>query len=404
MRVVVIGRRLRRAWPPPSRCRSGATRCTLLERRGVLGGRATSYRDAVSGEDVDNGTHLMIGAYTATLDLVRRAGAEDLLLVQDDLRIDYVDDAGPSALRLPAAARAAAPAGRACSAAAALARRAARRCASALAVRFGRAARTGITLAECFAPHRPGRRGARACSGTRWPPPILNETPERAAAVLFYEVFREAFLRQPTGVAAGVPAPRLRRAPRAPRALLRGAAAGGIRRRALAETVEVTDGGAAAVCVRAASAVEPGRDRARRRRRSPSASAADAVVLAVPWHAVAPLLPERLARASRLRDALGAPARLAHRLASSCGSIAWWWTGRWSGLRGRRGASGCSTRAGCSAARARRSTWPSSSARPSAALPRPNAELAAAAEAALRRYFPAMAEATVHALARASRA
>jgi len=52
---------------------------TLLERRGVLGGRATSFPDAVTGEDVDNGTHLMIGAYSATLDLVRRAGAEDLL-------------------------------------------------------------------------------------------------------------------------------------------------------------------------------------------------------------------------------------------------------------------------------------------------------------------------------------
>jgi hypothetical protein len=50
----------------------------LLERRGILGGRATSYRDALSGEDVDNGTHLMIGAYTATLDLVDRAAARDL--------------------------------------------------------------------------------------------------------------------------------------------------------------------------------------------------------------------------------------------------------------------------------------------------------------------------------------
>jgi uncharacterized protein with NAD-binding domain and iron-sulfur cluster len=39
----------------------------LLERRGVLGGRATSFRDAVTGDEVDNGTHLMVGAYTATL-------------------------------------------------------------------------------------------------------------------------------------------------------------------------------------------------------------------------------------------------------------------------------------------------------------------------------------------------
>ena len=74
---------------------------TLLERRGVLGGRASSYRDASSGEDVDNGTHLMIGAYADTLDLVRRAGAADLLLEQENLRIDYVDDRGLTALDCP---------------------------------------------------------------------------------------------------------------------------------------------------------------------------------------------------------------------------------------------------------------------------------------------------------------
>jgi len=67
---------------------------TLLERRGLLGGRATSFPDTVTGEDVDNGTHLMIAAYEATLDLLRRAGASDLLIVQDRLRIDYRDDRG----------------------------------------------------------------------------------------------------------------------------------------------------------------------------------------------------------------------------------------------------------------------------------------------------------------------
>ena len=61
---------------------------TLLERRGVLGGRATSFPDRLTGEDVDNGTHLMVAGYEATLDLVRRAGASHLLSVQDRLRID----------------------------------------------------------------------------------------------------------------------------------------------------------------------------------------------------------------------------------------------------------------------------------------------------------------------------
>ena len=60
----------------------------LLERRGMLGGRATSSRDAVTGDDVDNGTHVMVGAYSATLDLLRRAGAAELVQMQDELQLD----------------------------------------------------------------------------------------------------------------------------------------------------------------------------------------------------------------------------------------------------------------------------------------------------------------------------
>jgi len=52
----------------------------LLERRGILGGRASSYRDARSGDEVDNGVHVLFGAHAVTLDLIRRAGADSLLL------------------------------------------------------------------------------------------------------------------------------------------------------------------------------------------------------------------------------------------------------------------------------------------------------------------------------------
>jgi phytoene dehydrogenase-like protein len=47
---------------------------TLFERRGVPGGRATSYRDAPSGDQVGSGSHVLFGADTETLDLLRRAG------------------------------------------------------------------------------------------------------------------------------------------------------------------------------------------------------------------------------------------------------------------------------------------------------------------------------------------
>lgn len=51
----------------------------LLERRGVLGGRATSYRDAQSGDEVDTGTHVLAGGCSATRAALARFGAADLL-------------------------------------------------------------------------------------------------------------------------------------------------------------------------------------------------------------------------------------------------------------------------------------------------------------------------------------
>jgi hypothetical protein len=48
---------------------------TLLERRGVPGGRATSYRDAPSGDEVGAGSHVLFGADRAALELLHRAGA-----------------------------------------------------------------------------------------------------------------------------------------------------------------------------------------------------------------------------------------------------------------------------------------------------------------------------------------
>src|SRR4029078_12578318 len=67
-------------------------------------------------------------------------------------------------------------------------------------VRFGLAARAGrvprgLTLAGWF--RRTGQRDrTRALLWDPLATAILNETPDRAAAVLFREVFREAFLRR----------------------------------------------------------------------------------------------------------------------------------------------------------------------------------------------------------------
>lgn len=164
----------------------------LFERRGVLGGRATSWRDAVTGDSVDNGTHLMVGAYRATLDLAHRAGAADLLLDQQNLRLDWVSDQGPASLDCPPLA---APLHLAFGLLGLRVPLAVKLQAMrlGLAVAFGRSP-VGLTLADYFARCGQGKEARRLL----WDPlalAILNETPERASAALFHRVYREAFLR-----------------------------------------------------------------------------------------------------------------------------------------------------------------------------------------------------------------
>jgi len=353
---------------------------TLLERRGVLGGRATSFADAATGEDVDNGTHLMIAGYADTLDLLRRAGASDLLAVQDRLRIDFRDDHGWTRLdcpdlpapwhllfgllplRLPWRSRWD-------------------------VLRLGLAAAGGRvrgeeTLAGWFDRLRQGE----ATRKLLWDPlatAILNETPERAAAVLFRDVFREAFLRSRDAgrlvfLRAGYGRLHERLA-----AYLR-ARGGVLHRRALAEAIE-TEGGRVQA-VRYAQRAET-RDEIRRGARAESGRLeADAVVAAVPWSALPPLVDESL----RARPPFSTAARLR---GSPIVSIELWLDTvvldrAMAGLRGTEmewvfdkgrlyGRAGPPQHLAFIVSAAVR------------AVPRPNAVLAAEAEAALRRLFPA---------------
>jgi squalene-associated FAD-dependent desaturase len=358
----------------------------LLERRGVLGGRATSYPDALSGEEVDNGTHLMIGAYAATLDLVARASAGDLLLVQDRLRIDYVDDRGFSTLDCPPLA---APLHLV---AGVLGLRVPWR-ARLDSLRFGLAAAfgrrpDGITLAEWFRRTGQGKETRRLV----WDPlatAILNETPERAAAVLFYNVYREAFLRSHSASRLvflrrgyGVLHDRLGR-------YLEGRG-GTIRRRALANSINMEDGRVTGVhyVQRAETRDEI---RAGRKAREEQVKA-DAVVTAVPWKTVPQLVPDPYRSAppfDKLASLRGSPivsiemwldTVVVDRVMVGLRDCEIEWVFDKGRLYGREGAP-------------QHLAFIISAAYRSA--PRPNAELVAAAEAALRRYFPAMAKAAV---------
>src|SRR5262245_14346823 len=77
-------------------------RVVVLEARGELGGRATAFRDRETGELVDNGQHVLFGCYHETFAFLRRVGAEGNVRVQPSLEVPYLDLVGRrSLLRCP---------------------------------------------------------------------------------------------------------------------------------------------------------------------------------------------------------------------------------------------------------------------------------------------------------------
>ena len=73
---------------------------TLLEMAPAAGGRARSLEPEADGTRLDNGQHILIGAYRRTLSLMADVGADaDALLLRQPLELRYPDGAG---LRLPA--------------------------------------------------------------------------------------------------------------------------------------------------------------------------------------------------------------------------------------------------------------------------------------------------------------
>jgi squalene-associated FAD-dependent desaturase len=92
LRVAVVGGGWAGIGAAVERCRRGDD-VTLLETAGVLGGRARTVE--VEGHRLDNGQHILIGAYQATLALMRQVGASpDALLLRQPLALVHADGTG----------------------------------------------------------------------------------------------------------------------------------------------------------------------------------------------------------------------------------------------------------------------------------------------------------------------
>ncbi len=59
----------------------------VLDQKPALGGRAASFRDATTGDIVDNGQHVLIAGYSHTLNFLRRIGTLEKLSIQPSLSI-----------------------------------------------------------------------------------------------------------------------------------------------------------------------------------------------------------------------------------------------------------------------------------------------------------------------------
>lgn len=66
---------------------------TLIEARQTLGGRSHSFRDPKTGDTIDNGQHILMGCYHATLEFLQRIGSQYLLRPEKNLNVAYVSDA-----------------------------------------------------------------------------------------------------------------------------------------------------------------------------------------------------------------------------------------------------------------------------------------------------------------------
>jgi len=91
--VVVVGGGFAGLSAATSLAARGA-RVLVLEARPSLGGRASSFADPATGEPVDNGQHVVTGAYYETFEFLGRIGTRDGVRMQTSLELEIVEPDG----------------------------------------------------------------------------------------------------------------------------------------------------------------------------------------------------------------------------------------------------------------------------------------------------------------------
>jgi zeta-carotene desaturase len=72
----------------------GGCRVRLLEQKPYLGGRARSFVDPTTGSVVDNGQHIFMGCYHATISFLSKIGTLDRVRFQERLTVQFLDRNG----------------------------------------------------------------------------------------------------------------------------------------------------------------------------------------------------------------------------------------------------------------------------------------------------------------------
>jgi squalene-associated FAD-dependent desaturase len=76
------------------RLASRGARVLVVEAKARLGGRATAFADRETGDEIDNGQHVLLGCYSDTFAFLREIGAVDRVRVQPQLAVTMIDTSG----------------------------------------------------------------------------------------------------------------------------------------------------------------------------------------------------------------------------------------------------------------------------------------------------------------------